>query len=45
MLTSLVSVDQKGDPLYVAGGRPREDLNTVNAENCEDKSMDPADDG
>nr|XP_024358498.1 RNA pseudouridine synthase 5-like isoform X3 [Physcomitrium patens] len=34
-----------GDPLYVAGGRPREDLNTVNAENCEDKSMDPADDG
>ncbi|KAG0599190.1 hypothetical protein M758_12G134700 [Ceratodon purpureus] len=34
-----------GDPLYVSGGRPRDDLNQAIPENLEEKCLDPAEDG
>lgn len=34
-----------GDPLYVSGGRPRDDLNNAVVANLEEKRLDPAEDG
>jgi hypothetical protein len=34
-----------GDPLYISGGRPRDDLSTALSENSDQDILDPAEDG
>ena len=34
-----------GDPLYISGGRPRDDLSTAMSENNDQDILEPAEDG
>lgn len=34
-----------GDPLYISGGRPRDDMSTAMSENDEQDVLNPAEDG